>query len=79
MHVSRAWTKAGNYPNKIFARDWRAFNLVLVECKEESRGREEKRKRKEREEREGGGVKWIWHRARASDGVETGSEWIGLV
>ena len=37
------------HSNKIFARDWRAFNLVLTECSE--RGRKEEGKKKKREER----------------------------
>ena len=40
--------------NKIFARAWRAFNLVLVECseredKKERQRRARKRRRKERQ------------------------------
>ena len=70
-----------NWTNKIFARDWRAFNLVLVECSARRKVEEEKKRGRGRREKRGKerGVKWIWHRARASDGVETGSEWIGLV
>ena len=36
-----------NVRNKISARDWRAFNLVLTECSE--RGRKEEGKEKKRE------------------------------
>ena len=41
--------------NKIFARDWPAFNLVLTGCSERGRKEEgEEKKRKERGEEEGG-------------------------
>ena len=40
--------------NKIFARDWRAFNLVLTECSERGRKEEgQEKKRDERKEEEG--------------------------
>ena len=40
-----------NLHHKIFARGWRAFNLVLAECSERgtrNRGREREERRKER-------------------------------